>query len=74
MIPITTTDERGTLIGKIPKWPKTIPTKNSAGIDAITIRFAEHFTVFSTFDIRGFLRLNFIIEFRDSHVKFRLIA
>ena len=55
MKPITNTEDRGTFIGKIPIKPSTIATKNSAGIVDITIKFAEHFTVFGVFDIVYFL-------------------
>ena len=55
MIPIITTEERGTFIGRSPICPSTIATKKSAGIADITIRLAEHFTVFNTFDMLYFL-------------------
>jgi hypothetical protein len=40
--PIIKTEERGTLSGMMPIYPRTIAVKNSMGIIEITIKFAEH--------------------------------
>lgn len=55
MKPITSTDESGTFIGKIPMNPSTIATKKSVGIVDITIKFAEHLAVLGVVDIIYFL-------------------